>query len=174
MLSYAVGGSWGGVGGVAHTIDEQRAAAHADTHEQAATYDVAHTIHDASSLFGGGAVAIAEGGDVSDLFGPPPAMPDIFGAPPVGGDPFGSIGANNNEASFFDSLAPPPPPPVVHAAQVHAEQCHDAYACSRMLTYAHVCSRMLTPVVHAAQVHAEQNHHGNYAYPQQQKYADVC
>ena len=68
MLTYAGGGSWGGVGGVAHAIDEQRTTAHA------ATYGVAHTIHDASSLFGGGAVAIAEGGDVSDLFGPPPAM----------------------------------------------------------------------------------------------------
>jgi hypothetical protein len=71
-------------------------------------------------LLGAPLVAAAtDGGDVSNLFGPPTAMPDIFGAP-SSSDPFGGIGVNQ-EASFFDSLASIPAP-VSQAVQPQPQQ----------------------------------------------------
>ena len=84
---------------------------HAEQEHQEASSLFGDEPKDTSSLFGGqtqdasslffAPPSAAHDGDVSNLFGPPSAMPDIFGA---GGDAFGGIGANH-EASFFDSLA---------------------------------------------------------------------
>ena len=90
-------------------------------------------VQDASSLLGAPPVAAArDGGDVSNLFGPPTAMPDIFGAP-SSSDPFGGIGVNQ-EASFFDSLASIPAP-VSQAVQPQPQQQQYAH---EQTAYQHV------------------------------------
>ena len=92
-----------------------------------------HEVQDASSLFGAAPVAAAtDGGDVSNLFGPPTAMPDIFGAP-SSSDPFGGVGVNQ-EASFFDSLASIPAP-VSQAVQPQPQQQQYAH---EQTAYQHV------------------------------------
>ena len=114
-------------------------------------------IENASALFDGPPVAPTTGGDVSNLFGPPTAMPDIFGAPAAtANDPFGSIGANH-EASFFDSLAAAPvPEPVVQVVgdgqNVHGQAYGDGFARDHDQAY--------------AQYHQQPSH---YSYPEQQQ-----